>query len=176
MSVFHQWLLADPAGNALPRAIILHCDDSSACDHLVEEIADYLNEYDDDEDSYWLPATTELVKKISQDSNHLKLLGIVGNDRAGSDKCDTKLPAILSALGRRGHVILRAPGIPGDQAATDQNFHAGVSPSGNGREKCHLILNSELMNRKCIAHTICDVFLEWIHCETHRSTPIHDIG
>jgi hypothetical protein len=176
MSLFHQWLMADPAGNTLPRAIVLHCNDSRTSDHLVEEIADYLNEYDDDGDSYWLPATSELVEKISCDTNHLKLLDIVKNDSIGSARSETGFQMILAALGRRGHAVYRSPCIPGDQAGTGHNFHAGVGPSGEVRGKCHVILDSELMERKCIAHTIADVFLEWIHCESRHNTPIREVG
>ena len=69
MSVFHQWLLAEPSRMASACAIILHCDDSTPYGLLIQNIADYLNEYDDDGDGRWLPATPDLVRKISLDAH-----------------------------------------------------------------------------------------------------------
>ena len=175
MSVFHQWLLADPASKASACAIILHGDDSRACGRLIQEIADYLNEYDDDGDGRWLPATPELVSKISRDANHRRLLGMDENVSSEADDQQAEFRKTLTALGQRGHVVFRSPGVPDEDLDLASTFHAGVGKACEIREKCHLILDPELMDQKCIAHIVGDVFLEWLHCEMRRSVPIQDI-
>ena len=62
MSVFHQWLLLDPESATSAHAIVLHTPDTVPCDKLIQEICEYLNEYDDEGDGRWLPATDELVE------------------------------------------------------------------------------------------------------------------
>jgi len=175
LSVFHQWLLADPAGQVSACAIMLHCDDSLPCTHLIRDIADYLNEYDDDGDGRWLPATPDLVEKIARDEHHRRLLGMrrIGTGNAVDPQAEYR--ETLAGLGQRGHVVFRAPGVSAAEPDLANTFHVGVGHPHEIPGKCHLILNSELLTQKCIAHIIGDVFLEWFHCEMHRSTPIHEI-
>lgn len=175
MAVFHQWLLADPASKASACAIILHCPDSLPCARLIEEIADYLNEYDDDGDGRWLPATPDLVGKISRDENHRRLLGMaeIGPHPARDPQAGYR--RTLAGLGQRGHVVFRSAGSSDEDLNLANTFHAGIGGTAEIREKCHLILNSELIDQKCIAHIIGDVFLEWLHCEMRRGAPIHEI-
>lgn len=175
MSVFHQWLLAEPASKASACAIILHGEASSPFSRLIQDVAEYLNEYDDDGDGRWLPATPELVEKISKDPNHRQLLGM---DEIASDSADepqAEFQKTLAALGQRGHVVFRSPGVPAEALNLANTFHAGVGEASKIPETCHLILNPELMDQKCIAHIVGDVFLEWLHCEMRRNAPIQDI-
>jgi hypothetical protein len=171
LSVFHQWLLVEPASPSPACAIILHGDATVAGERMVQEIAEYLNEYDDDSDGGWLPATEELVGKISQDANHCQLLGLgenLGQDSEGFAK-------VLTALGRRGHVVFRAPGASLDKVNLENTFHAGIGQAAGSSAACHLILNPNLIEPKCMAHIIGDVFLEWFYCETHRNPAIYEI-
>ena len=175
MSVFHQWLLADPASMTSAYAIILHIADSRPCELLIQEISDYLNEYDDDGDGRWLPATPELVEKVARDPSHRRLLGL---PESGPIKPANPLPDLagtLSALGQRGHVVFRSSGTSDEALGLANAFHAGVGTIGEISEPCHIILNPELIDQKCIAHVIGDVFLEWLHCETRRGSAIQDI-
>lgn len=173
MSVFHQWLLADPTSQTSACAIILHGDEALANDHLIHEIADYLNEYDDDGEGRWLPTTAELVEKISQDPSHRRLLGMPENGAANA--CRSEFQNTLAAIGQRGHVVFRSPGIPEQELNLSKTFHAGVGGPQDIQQKCHLILDPDLMDQKCMAHIIGDVFLEWLHCESRRNGPIQDI-
>lgn len=173
MSVFHQWLLAEPPGIAPACAIILHIPDSRPCELLIQEISDYLNEYDDDGEGSWLPATPELVGKVSRDQNHRRLLGMSENPANQAE--ESELLKTLAALGQRGHVVLRAPSLPNEDLKLANTFHAGVGTVGEIQDECHLILNPELMDQKCIAHVIGDVFLEWLHSDANRQNSIHDI-
>lgn len=169
LSVFHQWLLADPANRASACAIILHTDTTYPCEDLIQIIANHLNEYDDDGDGCWLPATPELVGKIAKDPNQRLLLGLAQNQNPPA----TGHPRTLAALGHRGHVVFRSPS--SDVTASLSNtFHAGVGLPKDLPENCHLILNANLMDQKCIAHIIGDVFLEWLHCEMRQSSAIRD--
>ena len=85
-------------------------------------------------------------------------------------------PRTLAALGQRGHVVFRSPSSEANGTLRHANtFHAGVGYARDLPENCHLMLNPDLMDEKCIAHIIADVFLEWLHCELRSSTPIRDI-
>jgi hypothetical protein len=170
-SVFHQWLIADSTLSASPCAIILHMEPQLPGCHLIEEIANYLNEYDDEGEGRWLPATAELIAKVAADDNHRQLLGIPENtnpETAGHVKT-------LAALGRRGHVVFQWPESAEDGLGEIQTFHAGVGQAANIDEMCHLILNPELINLNSIAHIIGDVFLEWHHSGLRRAAPLHGI-
>lgn len=175
MSVFHQWLLADPASQTSACAIILHGDGALTDDHLIREITSYLNEYDDDGDGRWLPATEELVEKIASDHSHRRLLGMDENGLPGEDGSRTEFRKTLTALGQRGHVVFRSPEVPHQELELANTFHAGIGRGPAIPEKCHVILDPDLMDGKCLAHIIGDVFLEWLHCEMRRNAPIHDI-
>lgn len=175
MSVFHQWLLADPASTASAYAIILHIADSRPCELLIQEISDYLNEYDDDGDGRWLPATPELVAKVARDPSHRTLLGLPETPNIKSTGPLPDISGTLSALGQRGHVVFRSSGASDEELGLANAFHAGVGTAGEIQDECHLVLNPELIDQKCIAHVIGDVFLEWLHCETRRGSAIQDI-
>lgn len=175
LSVFHQWLLAEPASKASACAIILHGGELSPFGSLVQDIAEYLNEYDDDGEGRWLPATPELVEKISRDANHRRLLGM--DENVDSDTVDSQeeFQKTLTALGQRGHVVFRSPGVPAAELDLAHTFHAGVGKVSEIGETCHLILNPDLMDQKCIAHIVGDVFLEWLHCEMRRNASLRGI-
>jgi len=175
MSVFHQWLLADPMSQTSACAIILHGDESCVDEHLIKEITDYLNEYDDDGDGRWLPATAELVNRIASDPSHRRLLGMAENGIPKAIAPRAEFLKTLTALGLRGHVVFRFPGVPDQEVSLTNTFHAGIGGASEIREKCHVVLDPDLMDHKCIAHIIGDVFLEWLHCETRRNAPIRDI-
>lgn len=175
MSVFHQWLLADPASITSACAIILHIADSRPCDLLIQEITDYLNEYDDDGDGRWLPASPQLVEKISHDENHRRLLGLKDLPATEPNDAEAEIRNTLCALGQRGHVVFRSPGFSDDQLGIANAFHAGVGANGEISGECHLVLNPELMDQSCIAHVIGDVFLEWLHWQSRHHSGIRDI-
>jgi hypothetical protein len=175
MSAFHQWLLADPASMMSACAIILHIGESRPCDLLIQEITDYLNEYDDEGEGRWLPASPQLVEKITHDINHRRLLGLGEIPAANEGGAGSEEANILHALGRRGHVVFRTPGLSDRELGITNAFHAGVGTAGEIAGNCHLILNPELMDQSCIAHIIGDVFLEWLHWHARHHTEIQDI-
>lgn len=168
LSAFHQWLLAEPSGHAPVRTIMLHGDVTVFSDRLLEEIADYLNEYDDDDAGCWLAATSGLVRQVSEDENLLELFGIADGCRPGSNQ---QIRNTLIALGHRGHVIIRAVVPPDKELELPHAFHAGIGNPFDDAVKCHLVLNHELMDPASLAHIIGDVFLEWLHRELHRIAP-----
>jgi hypothetical protein len=169
MSVFHHWLLADPAGITPACAIVIHGEDNHETARLIPDIARYLNEYDDDGDGRWLPVSDELVEQIARDANHRRLLGLA---EASADPART-FRDILAALGRRGHVVLGCHGPGSDKPDPANTFHAGVGH--RIRNRCHVIVDPALVDSRCVAHIIGDVFLEWLHCETRRDASISDI-
>jgi len=172
ISVFHQWLLAEPASKASACAILLHCDDTTPYELLIQGIADYLNEYDDDGDGCWLPATPDLVRQISCDAHHRRLLGIPGH---ATDDPQAEDRYTLTGLGQRGHVVFRSPDAATDDILLAHTFHAAIGNPATLTDQCHLFLNSALLDQKCIAHIIGDVFLEWLRCDLRRGGPLHEI-
>lgn len=175
MSVFHQWLLAGPASKAPACAIILHGENPWPYGRMIQEIAEYLNEYDDESDGHWLPATTELVEKIARDPNHRRLLGM--DEDFGNSDGDFRAEFLktLTALGRRGHVVFSSPGVSDGELELVNTFHAGIDKARKIKDSCHLILNPDLIEPKSIPHIVGDVFLEWLHGKTTRSGTIQDI-
>lgn len=168
LSIFHQWLLAEPSGLAPVRTIMLHGDATVFSDRMLGEIADYLNEYDDDDAGCWLAATSGLVRQVSEDEHLLQLLGIAEISPPDSAR---QIRNTLVALGRRGHVIIRAVVPPDKELVLPHAFHAGIGNQFDDAVKCHLVLNPELMDPASLAHIIGDVFLEWLHRELHRVAP-----
>lgn len=174
-SVFHQWLLAEPSNLASACAIILHGEAGWNCEPMIREIANYLNEYDDDGDGRWLPATPELIEKILRDPNHRRLLGMHESAPTSESDLPTEAQKTISAIGQRGHVVLNYPGVPDQSLDLANTFHAGIGSAAAIGDDCHLILNPKRMDEKCIAHVIADVFLEWLHCEMRQHSSIYDI-
>lgn len=171
LSAFHQWLLAEPSGHAPVRTIMLHGDPTVFNDRLIEEIADYLNEYDDDDAGCWLAATHDLVQQVSMAEHLRQRIGI-------PDPCPNCPPTspcgirkTLAALGQRGHVIFRDVVPPAKELELPHAFHAGIGNQPGDAVKCHLVLNPDLMDPSSLAHIIGDVFLEWLHRELHRVAP-----
>jgi hypothetical protein len=173
LSTFHQWLLAEPSGHAPVRTIILHGDSDVFSERLIEEIAEYLNEYDDDDAGCWLAATADLVQKVSLDSNLRELLGTAEDcpNCPPTSPCGTR--KTLVALGERGHVIFRDLTTPDKELDLPLAFHAGIGTSAADATKCHLVLNPNLMDPASLAHIIGDIFLEWLHRELHRVVPVY---
>ncbi len=169
LSVFHQWLLADPQSKVSACAIIIHGDNDHERSRLILDIAQYLNEYDDDGDGRWLPASDDLVSRIARDANHRRLLGL---DEEGDDS-PGEFRETLKALGKRGHVVFHWPGVSDGELDLVNTFHAGVGHAITDR--CHIIVNPELMDANCVARVIGDVFLEWLHSESRRDPSIRDI-
>jgi hypothetical protein len=169
-SVFHQWLISDPASLGSACAIILHVVSPPTGEGLIEEIADYLNEYDDEGEGRWLPATSELVAKVSADPNYRQLLGLPETDTPGPDWQEET----LAALGQRGRVIFEVPANGFDQTGLSTTFHAGIGRAAEIRKKCHIIINPELIYPQCIGHIIGDVFLEW-HEHRRRGASLHQV-
>jgi hypothetical protein len=174
MSIFHQWLLAETAGQETACAIVLHGGAAATGDQLVLDISDYLNEYDDESDGRWLPATRELVRKVAQDPNHRRLLHM-DDDPAPDCDFETEYLNTLTALGMHGHVVLEAPEPECAITSSENAFHVGLDSGRSIKNTCHMILNPELIEPDSIAHIVGDVFLGWLHSQSLRNNPIHQL-
>lgn len=170
-STFHQWLLAESAPPATACAIIIHTDSSWSSGFLIDQITEYLNEYDDEGDGCWLPATHELVARVSADANYRHLLGIPEHAPDGPEG----IVETLAALGQRGRVVFHAPETSDLELGQTRPFHAGVGQTSSDFTNCHLILNPALIDPKSIVHIIGDVFLEWLHRDFRSGTMLHQI-
>lgn len=171
LTLFHQWFLSETTDRSAARTIILHGENAEIGENLIDEIAAYLNEYDDDEAGSWLAVKTDLVQRIAEDPGLRFLLGMV-------DPCPNCPPTsacgmrkAYQALGERGHVIFRAATQPGKSLELAEAFHAGIGNQSTTSAKCHLVLDPDLMQARSIAPIIGDVFLEWLHGSHHRALP-----
>lgn len=166
LSNFHHWLLSVPVAPSSARTIVLHGGSPGFRERLIEEITEYLNEYDDDGAGRWLAATSDLVMQVSESPELRKLLGI----GAGCLNCPPESPCglrkTLTALGERGHVVVHSA----KEVEVPDAFHAGIDSESGTAKNCHISLNPELMNSSCFAPIIGDVFLEWLHCKLVRSS------
>ena len=132
-SQFHQWLLNEPPPGLKPRAIVLHGAATEFIEGLIEGIAAYLNEFDDEGAGRWLPATAPLVVGISGNANLRRLLGM-------QDSCPNCPPTgpcgirkTLAALGKRGHVIFRSIPPPDKEPDIPNAFHAAICGACGGQ-------------------------------------------
>ena len=170
LSTFHQWLLAPPVGQTATRTIVLHGEPRFSGDHLVEEIAGYLNEYDDEGAGSWFGATSDIVLQIAENSGLRRLLGM----DSPCPNCPPTGPCgigkTLTALGKKGHVVFLSKTPPGKYLDLPDAFHAGIGDAVGKGAKCHLVLNPELMQPASIAHIVSDVFLDWCHEGNHPDT------
>jgi hypothetical protein len=170
MSLFCQWLLNEADRKHPTTAIVLHGSATHVGDHLVNEIAGYLNEYDEEADGLWLNATHELVLKVAADPSSRRLLGL--DDLAPDQATDTPEQYLktLQMLGSRGHLVYQAPDGGLGAPECGRSFHAGIGTKGQTfKARCHITLDPELIGPACIAPILADVFLEWAHCD-ERST------
>lgn len=176
LSIFRQWLFTEPSGHAPNRTIMLHGDPAVFSDRLIEQIADYLNEYDDDDAGCWLAATSDLVLHVSEDEHLRQLLGMGAPcpNCPPSSSCGVR--KIHAALGQRGHVILRESNPPDKKLLLPHAFHAGIGNQTGHTMKCHLVLNPALMDPGSLAHIIGDVYLEWLHRELRNIPPTRAPG
>ena len=162
MSVFCNWLLSEASARPAPFAITLHGGKPNASDKLINEIAQYLNEYDDRADGLWLAATDELISKAANDPSHRALIGL--NDLRSGDPYDSSESFIqsLGALAGKGHMIFRWPEPAWRPSSPGRIFHAGIGTPQAVGHRCHIIIDPSLIPPSSIAHIIGDVFLEWV--------------
>lgn len=170
LSSFHHWLFSQPDESVPSRTIVLHGEPQVSTDHLVEDIAGYLNEYDEEGAGRWLAATSEIVVRVSANPDSRKLLGM-------ADPCPNCPPdgpcgirKTLNSLGLRGYIIFRSATSAGKVLELPDAFHAGVGNRVGGGVKFHLVLNPELMPPRSMAHIIGDAFLDWRHEEARHGS------
>ena len=173
MSVFCQWLLADTSGQIPACAIAIHGTASECSDKIIHEIAQYLNEYDDEADGLWLGATEELIAKVAEDPSNRRLLGLADLSDPRDAKSKIEISKAIKALSQKGHMIFRYPDELIDELTSSQTFHAGVGNHASVSAPCHITVDPDLIPSKAIPHIIGDVFLEWLlhtgHCQPFKS-------
>jgi hypothetical protein len=134
-------------------------------ERLIEEISDYLNEYDDEGAGRWLAGSSHLVSHIASSPELRSLLGITEScpNCPPTSRCGIR--KTVTALASRGHVIVRAEQMSDKEAPIPNAFHAGIGDLDPVKNQCHLVLNPELMDPNSFAHVIGDLFLDWVHGE-----------
>lgn len=163
ITAFHHWLLdGAPDTKGYLHVIVLHGVKNQSS--LSHDIAHYLNEYDSEAHGNWLAPSQQLIEVIAGDASQRKLLGV---DEACS-KCPPTGPCgqrkVIKGLALHGHVVLDSIHSPAATVDLDGVFHVSLAP---GNKDCHMRLNPEKFNHRCLAPIISDVYLEWLHC-TYR--------
>lgn len=149
---------------------MLHGDRSVVGDQLIEDVTEYLNEYDESSNGLWLAATHTLIHRVSADTSNRRLVGLPDLQSQEEAHSDKEMLNALCALIQKGHVVSLCPGNGCDQLQTHQIFHAGIGTLSAIQQECHITLNPERINPQSIPSIIADVFLEWMNCKDRTST------
>lgn len=163
---FHHWLLdGKPNALAYPQVIVLY--GASPYPQLSTAIAHYLNEYDDQANGHWICAHAELIETIAGDSMQRKLLGV---DQT-CEKCPPTGPCglrkVIKGMAVRGHVIIESIHAAAATEGLDGVFHVSLS---KGHKDCHVHINAERFDERCLAPIIADIYLEWFQCSFRRAS------
>ena len=174
IAAFNQWLLAEKPDTTAACAIVLHASSDALDGELHQSIASYLNEYDEAADGRWLAVEGNLVQTIASDARIRRLLNIP--EPAATDPAITpcSMKNTLRALAQRGHVVLDTPLASAATHNLPNTFHVAVGFPADGLSDCHMILNPDRFQHRCLPQIIGDTFLEWLNCrmrpERLRST------
>lgn len=166
---FHKWLAAGSDGQSAPCSILIHGEESPAKAVLIQQIAEYLNEYDDEGDGRWLAATDDLLYRISGDAFLRQLVGLDYDIASGR----TAFTKTFCALAARGHVIAQPPPAMGHEFGIAHTFDVGLGDMP--LPSCHMVLNPEKIAPAHLAPIIADVFLEWFHHDARRGSESYSL-
>lgn len=160
LTAYHHWLLdGAPDDTGHLHVIVLHGVENQGV--LSQQIAQYLNEYDSDGHGRWLAPTQELIETIAGDPSQRKLLGI----EEACGKCPATSPCsqrkVMKGMARHSFVVLDSVHAAGAVEDLEGIFHISLTLDHND---CHMRLNTEKFNPRCLAPIISDVYLEWIQC------------
>jgi len=161
---FHHWLLdGKPDRFEHPHVIVLYGTENFPS--LARSLAHYLNEYDEGADGHWMDVQQSLVEIIAGDAAQRSLLGV--DQSCG--KCPPTGPCgmrkVIKALVQQGHVILDSPHAGAATEGIDGVFHVSLTAF---HKHCHIHLNAERFEGRCLAPVIADVYLEWFQCSFNR--------
>jgi hypothetical protein len=151
---------------------LIHGEGTPAKAVLIQQIAEYLNEYDDESDGRWLAATDDLVYRISGDAFLRQLVGLDYDIASGR----TAFAKTFFALASRGHVVALSPPTLDREFGIAHTFDVGLGDMP--LSSCHMVLNPAKIAPAHLAPIIGDVFLEWFHHDARRgsesyNTPIN---
>lgn len=171
IAAFNQWLLTEKPDTSPACAIVLHSTSDALDGTLHQSIAAYLNEYDEAADGHWLAMESNLVQMIAAEGRLRRLLGIPqpSGDNHATSPCSLK--NTLRALAQRGHVVLDTPLAAAATHNLANTFHVAVGFPADGLSDCHIILNPDRFQHRCLPQIIGDTFLEWLNCRT-RPEPL----
>lgn len=158
---FHKWLQAKSGRSDCACSILLHDNGAVVDEDLVEKIAGYLNEYDEEGEGRWLAATNSLVRTIAEDAFLRQLVGLEYDMPRELAESPVSRSLTFDALSRRGYVIGCPPTSDAIDPSAARFFQVGV---GDMEPRlCHMVLNPEKISDQHMAPIIGDVFLEWLH-------------
>lgn len=157
---FHHWLLdGKPACTHNPRVIVLYGADPFP--KLGAAIAHYLNEYDDQADGQWMAMPPHLIDAIAADAAQRRLLGVDQTCEKCPPTGSCGLRKVIKGLALHGHVVLDSPHAGAATEKMDGVFHVSL---GAMHKDCHIHLNADRFEERCLAPIIADVYLEWLQC------------
>ncbi len=156
ISTFCQWLLHDISGVASPAAIVLQGDPVYINTALIEDIAGYLNEYDEEADGSWLGVSADLLEDLHKDPNMRSLLGLEDQVVGKEEEAD-----ILKRLAGHGNLIFAMPAGPIDLPEDMEMFHVGIGRHQDIPGRCHITIGPDMMGTGRLPQIVADVYLEW---------------
>ena len=156
ISTFCQWLLHDISGVEFPAAIVLQGDPDLINTALLEDIAVYLNEYDEEADGSWLGVSPDLLEDLHRDANMRSLLNLGELTDGDPDEA-----MILKRLAEHGNLIFVMPTGPVDLPEGMELFHVGIGRHQDIPGRCHMTIGPDMMATGRLPQIVADVYLEW---------------
>lgn len=165
LSDFHHWLLDPQPDGAAFLAIAFATAHNPEC---AARISRQLNEFDAAATGAWMPVDADLILSIATEPTQRRLLGVADSD------CPPTSPGgqrqILTALARRGHVVIDHPLATDTLRDHARGFHVAIGQPAEHAETYDLIIRPDAFRPQCLAPLIADSFLEWIEAFTDSAT------
>lgn len=158
LPAFHHWLLGRKVAGG-PSIVLFGFPELPA--GLAHEVASYLNEYDGEGAGRWAAFSSSLVKDLSMNAPERTLLGVPDpcpGCPPGSACC---LKHVLSAIARRGNVVLEGTLAIEGTADWPDVFRAALGTTPEDGPRFHLTLRPELFSDRALPSILGDTFLEW---------------
>lgn len=158
---FIEWL-DQAASNPPEHSIVIGAKCCADIDCVGNDIASYLNEFDDATGSHWRAFNTEDFRRLAGDPGCRNLIIDDLPDDPGLTPPFSDLDRIIRRLGVLGGAILEGQASLDAAAGLQNTFQVCLCCTDHtDTENCHMWLNPKLFSRDSLVSVIADSFLDW---------------